>query len=55
MEDAVDDDPVQFVFVGLVEEFGIAAHRIKRDDEVAVEYIPLVIVEGDDVRVIIVS
>ena len=53
VEDAVDDDAVQFPFIRLVELFGIGSHSVQADKEVARNAVPFGLVEGDDIRVII--
>jgi hypothetical protein len=51
----VDDDTMQFLVIVFVEKVGIRAYRIKRDDKVAMDGVTLVIVEGDDVRIVVVT
>ena len=54
VEDAVDDDPVQFAFVVVIGElFRIGAYGIKADEEVTVETVSFAIVEGNDICIII--
>lgn len=55
VEDAMDDDAMKLVVVGLVKLLRIAAHRVERDDDVAIDDIALVVVEGDDVGVVVVT
>ena len=54
VENAVDDDAVEFLFVGGTYVFGIRAHGVEGDEEVAADFISLRVVEGYDVGVIIV-
>ena len=54
VEDAVDDDAVQFLVVRLAELLGVGAHGVERDDEVAADGVAFAIVEGDDVGVVVV-
>ena len=51
----MDDDTMQFLVIVFVEEVGIRAYCIKRDDKVAMDGVTLVIVEGDDVRIVVVT
>ena len=51
----MNDDPVQLLVVAFAVFFGIGAHGIERDHDVAVDRGALIVVEGDDVRVIVVS
>ena len=56
MQDAVDDDPVQFpVVIASGELVGVGAHGVQADEEVSAQAVALTIVEGDDVRVVIVA
>ncbi len=55
MQDAVDDDPVQFPFIVIAGKlFGIGTYRIEADKEIAAQAVAFAIVKSDDVRVIIV-
>ena len=55
VQDAVNDDTMQLVVVGLAELLGIGAHSIERDDNIAVDDIALIVIEGDDIGVIIMA
>ena len=46
---------MQLLFIGLVKEFGVRTYCVERDDQVAVQHIVLAIVEGDDIRVVVVT
>ena len=50
----MNDDAVQFALVGLAELLGVAADGVETDDDVAADATGLGIVEGDDVRVVVV-
>ncbi len=54
VENAVDDDAVELFFVTGANIFGIGAHGVERDEEVAADAVALGVVEGDDVRVVVV-
>ena len=54
VQDAVDDDPVEFGFVRSLELFGIGTYRVQTDEQVARNAVSLTVVERDDVGVIIV-
>jgi hypothetical protein len=54
VEDAMDDDTVQFFGEVGVQQFGVCLDCIKADEEVAGDSVPLSIVEGDDIGVVIV-
>ena len=55
VEDAVDDDPVQFTFVVVIGElFRIGAYGIEADEEVTAKAVAFTVVESDDICVIIV-
>ena len=51
----MDDDTVELVVVGLAEEFGIGAHGVEADDNVAVDDVVFIVVEGDDIGIIVVT
>ena len=55
MKYSVYDNTVEFIFVRLVEQFSVSSHGVERDNDVAVNDVVFVIVEGDNVRVVIVS
>ena len=55
VQDAVNDDTMQLVVVGLAELLGIGAHSIERDDNIAVNDIALIIVEGDAIGVLVMA
>ena len=55
VQDAMDDDAMEFALVGLIELLGIGAHGVEADDNIARNLITLGIIEGDDVGVIVVS
>ena len=54
VENAVDDDAVEFLFVGGTYVLGIRTHGVEGDKEVAADFIALRVVKGNDVRIIIV-
>ncbi len=54
VENAVDDDTIQLFVIRHALLFGIGAHGIERDEEVAREAVALTIVESDDVGVVVV-
>ena len=55
VEDAVDDDTVQFTFVVVIGElFRIGAYGIEADEEVTAKAVAFTVVESDDICVIIV-
>ena len=51
----MNDDTVQLFIIVLFEQLGIAADSIQRDDQVTVEHIAFVVVEGDDVGIVVVA
>jgi hypothetical protein len=53
MEDTMDDHTVQFFGVLVAKELGIATHRIKADEHVPRDHIPLTLVEGDDIGIVV--
>lgn len=53
VQDAMDDDTMEFTIVGLLELLGIGAHRIERNEQIATDFVPFGIVESDDVCVIV--
>ena len=55
MQDAMDDDAMEFALIGLIELLGIGAHGVEADNNIARNLIALGIIEGDDVGVIVVS
>ena len=55
VQDAVDDDAVQLFVVRAAKLLGIAAHGVERDDDVAIDGVALIVVEGDDVGEIVVA
>ena len=55
VQDAVDDDTVQFLVVGSPEQFGVGAHGVQRNICVANEYVSLTVVKADMVGVVVVS
>ena len=54
MQDAVDDGTVEFLVIIRVECLGVCPDRIEADEQVARDLISFRIIEGDDIRVIIV-
>ena len=50
----MDDYPEEFFFVGFLKQFGITPDGVQRDDQIAVDEIPFVVVEGDDICVVVV-
>lgn len=64
VEDAVDDDAVKLLVVGGAETGGIVRgdellavrqHGVEADDHVATEDVGMDVVEGDDVRIVVVA
>ena len=55
VQDAVDDDAVQLFVVRTAKLQGIAAHGVEGDDDVAIDGVALIVVEGDDVGEIVVA
>ncbi len=55
MQDAMNDDAVQLIIVGLAKLLGIAAHRVQRDDNVTIDDVTLIIVKCDDVGVVVMA
>src|SRR5574344_900523 len=55
MEDAVDDDTMELLVVGRAKLLGSGAHGVETDDKVAIDTVALVVVEGDDVGVVVVT
>ena len=55
MENAMDNNAMKLIVIVLAEEFGIGAHGIERDYHVAAHDIVLVIVEGNDISVIVMT
>lgn len=54
VQDAMDNDPVQFSFIVVAGKlFGIGAYRIKADKEIAAQAVAFAIVKSDDVGIII--
>ena len=51
VQDAVDDDAVKLIIVGLAKLLGIGANGIERNHDVAVNHIILIIIEGDDIGI----
>ena len=51
----MDGDTVELLVVGLAILLGIGAHGVETDDKVAVDAVALVVVEGDDVGVVVVT
>lgn len=54
VENAVDDDAVELLFVGSAYVLGVRTYRVEGDEEVATDFISLRVVKGYDVGVIIV-
>ena len=54
MQHAVHEHAVQLFVIRTAEEFGIRAHRIERNIEIARKHIGRAVVESNDVGVIIV-
>ena len=50
----MNDDTMQLLVIVLMEELSVRKHRFQRDNEVAIQDIILAIVEGDDVRIVVV-
>ena len=55
MQNAMNNDAMQLIIVGLAKLLSIAAHRVQRDDDVTIDYITLVIVKRDDVGVVVMA
>ena len=55
MKYPVYDNTVEFIFERLVEQFSVCSNGVERDNDVAVNDVVFIIVEGDNVRVGIVS
>ena len=55
VQDAVDNHTMEFLVVRFLEQLGIGADSVKRDDEIAIEYLTFTIVEGDDVSIVVVA
>ena len=55
MQDAVNDDAVQFLVIVFMELLGIGADSIQGDDNITVNLVALVVVEGDDIGVVVMS
>ena len=51
----MDDHTVQFFIVWPTEFVGIGKDGVERDDDVAVQDLSLAVVEGDDVRIVVVA
>ena len=51
----MDDDTVELVVVGLAEEFGIGTYGVEADDDVAIDDVVFIVVEGDDIGIIVVT
>ena len=49
----MDDDPVEFRLISRTKLLGIGGHRVEADEEVARNLLLLRIVEGDDIRIVI--
>ena len=55
MQNAMNDDAVQLLFIGKTQSFGVCANRVEADEEVAAdEFRTAAVVEGDDVGVVVV-
>ena len=54
MQDAMDDDALQFFDVSGMELFAVASYRVQRNEDVARYPVGFTIVERDDVGVVIV-
>ena len=55
MEDAVDDDTVQFLVVGTTKLICVSEDRVEGDDDISVQGLSLGVVEGDDVGIIVMA
>lgn len=55
VEDAMDDDAVEFVVVGFSEEFGIGAHGVEADHDVSIDDVFFIVVESDDIGIKVVT
>ena len=55
MQNAMDDDAVQLLFIGKAKTFGVCAYGVEADEEVAAdEFGTAAVVKGDDVCVVVV-
>ena len=55
VQNAMDDDTVQFLVVGGPEQFGVGEYGVQRNICVANEYVSLAVVKADMVGVVVVS
>jgi hypothetical protein len=53
MEDTMDDHAVQLFGVLGAKELSITTHRIKTDEHVPRDHIPITLVEGDDIGIVV--
>ncbi len=49
----MDDHTVQLFGILIAKELGIATHRIKADEHIPRDHIPLTLVEGDDIGIVV--
>ena len=54
VENAVDDDAMQFGIVVSAKKLGVGANGVEADEQVATQFVALAIVEGDDVGIVVV-
>ena len=55
MQDAMDDDTVEFIIVFLAELLGIRADCVQTDDEITADNVAFVVVKRNDIRVVIMA
>ena len=54
VENAVDDDAMQFGIVVSAKKLRVGANGVEADEQVATQFVALAIVEGDDVGIVVV-
>ena len=55
VQNAMDDDAMKLIIVGLAKLLGIGTHGIERNHDVAVNHIILIVIEGDDIGIVIMT
>ena len=55
MENAVDDDAIEFFVVAFPHAFGITPHGIEGNENIAIDGVALVVVESYDVGIVVVT
>ena len=53
VEDAVNNNAMEFFFIGSTDILSVRAYGVERNKQVATDFVALGVVEGDDVRVVI--